>query len=415
MQQFFKKLIKSSFVKNILILMTGTGIAQFVSIAVLPILSHLFTPEEFGAVALFLAVANVIAAPAAGRYEPAIILPESDRESYNIFILCMAIICVVTVVTAIVCFSFATQITELMKLQDYEYFIYFLPLSVFLLATYNTLLAFFNRRKDYKEMAKSKIANNFSAAGINTGTGHLGANAGGLFLGSLSGQILSVSILFHHFRKIKKEENLQHNKEMIKQVATKNKNFPIFSAPMTLLNLFSVHIMTFFFTMFYSLKTVGIFSYAQRTLNYPLQFISKSFTSVFLQKLNESTEKKKIYSYSYFANLILAIIITFPVYFWGEELFSFAFGKEWTKAGVYAKAILPLIIFSYATRSVSNVFSVTLKNHIVLIWQVSYLAVAIGVIFIFQEHDILTMLNYYSIVGAAMYAILAFVGYRILK
>jgi len=47
-----KKLIpKGEFSKNVLTLMTGTTIAQAIPVAISPILTRLYTPEDFGVVA----------------------------------------------------------------------------------------------------------------------------------------------------------------------------------------------------------------------------------------------------------------------------------------------------------------------------------------------------------------------------
>ena len=49
-------LLNSELSRNVLTLMTGTTIAQAVPIAIMPILTRLYTPEDFGLLALFLAL-----------------------------------------------------------------------------------------------------------------------------------------------------------------------------------------------------------------------------------------------------------------------------------------------------------------------------------------------------------------------
>jgi len=44
--------LKSEFAKNVLTLMTGTTIAQAIPIAISPILTRIYTPEDFGVFAL---------------------------------------------------------------------------------------------------------------------------------------------------------------------------------------------------------------------------------------------------------------------------------------------------------------------------------------------------------------------------
>jgi len=70
---------KSDFSKNVLVLMTGTTIAQAIPIAISPILTRLYSPEDFGVFALFVAITSVFGSVANGRYDLAIMLPKKDE------------------------------------------------------------------------------------------------------------------------------------------------------------------------------------------------------------------------------------------------------------------------------------------------------------------------------------------------
>ena len=78
---------KSEFSKNVLTLMTGTTIAQAIPIAISPILTRIYTPEDFGVLALFVAITSIFGSIANGRYELAIMLPKKDENAINIFAL----------------------------------------------------------------------------------------------------------------------------------------------------------------------------------------------------------------------------------------------------------------------------------------------------------------------------------------
>jgi len=51
---------RSEFSKNVLTLMTGTTIAQAIPIAITPILTRLYTPEDFGVFALFIVIIFIL-------------------------------------------------------------------------------------------------------------------------------------------------------------------------------------------------------------------------------------------------------------------------------------------------------------------------------------------------------------------
>ena len=65
--------------------MTGTGMAQTITILFSPILTRLFTPEEFGIFYLFSALADILVIFATGRYELAILIPKDEKDAANTF------------------------------------------------------------------------------------------------------------------------------------------------------------------------------------------------------------------------------------------------------------------------------------------------------------------------------------------
>ncbi|ENM3968826.1 oligosaccharide flippase family protein, partial [Vibrio cholerae] len=75
---------KSKYARNILTLITGTTIAQAIPILIAPILTRIYTPEDFGVLALFVAITSIFGAISNGRYELAIMLPIEDDDAINV-------------------------------------------------------------------------------------------------------------------------------------------------------------------------------------------------------------------------------------------------------------------------------------------------------------------------------------------
>ena len=76
--------LKSEFSKNVLTLVTGTTIAQSIPIAISPILTRIYTPEDFGVLALFISITTILGTIANGRYELAIVLPKRDNNALEL-------------------------------------------------------------------------------------------------------------------------------------------------------------------------------------------------------------------------------------------------------------------------------------------------------------------------------------------
>ena len=131
---------KSEFSSNVLTLMTGTTIAQAIPIAISPILTRIYTPEDFGMFALYMSMATIISVIATGRYELAIILPEKDEDAINIMMLSIGITFLVSLITLLIIFIFNAQITLLFGNPNISQWLYFVPLTIVLTGVYQALI-----------------------------------------------------------------------------------------------------------------------------------------------------------------------------------------------------------------------------------------------------------------------------------
>lgn len=82
------KLPHSSFVRNSLIVMSGSALAQVLGYALSIIISRLYTPAEFGVYGAFSAVLGVIAAGITLDYSLAIMLPKEKKRRLTISLCC---------------------------------------------------------------------------------------------------------------------------------------------------------------------------------------------------------------------------------------------------------------------------------------------------------------------------------------
>ena len=89
---------RSELTKNILKLITGTAIAQLISILISPALTRIYTSEEFGEFTLVSSIFAMLALIAGGRYELAILLPKRKTEAANVFVLSLLVNCLFLVV-----------------------------------------------------------------------------------------------------------------------------------------------------------------------------------------------------------------------------------------------------------------------------------------------------------------------------
>ncbi len=77
----------ASFIKNSLSLISGNIVAQSISIATMPLITRLYTPEQFGVFSVIMSIVAVLGPISTLRLNEVIILPDNNEEANNIFIL----------------------------------------------------------------------------------------------------------------------------------------------------------------------------------------------------------------------------------------------------------------------------------------------------------------------------------------
>ena len=125
---------KSNYFKNILVLLTGTTLSQSIPVIASPILTRLYSPEDFGVFALFLSLTSLFAVIATGKYDLAIIIPRKDIEAKYLIILSLIISFFVILLVLVLVFTQYDLIKSLFpKVTVYDW-LYILPISILLMS-----------------------------------------------------------------------------------------------------------------------------------------------------------------------------------------------------------------------------------------------------------------------------------------
>ena len=297
----------------------------------------------------------------------------------------------------------------------YRKIVWLIPLSIFLVGSHKSVNGWFNRSRSYRLIGVNRLIQNSGQTGVRFGRNLFSDGNLGLVVGFITGELVSWIVMvlqlfkkeFWRFKYLSIKSAIKSLREYL--------NFPLYLMPMGVLNTLSTYLLVFALSLVSSSTLVGHYERAWRVLNFPLSLISSSFGSVFYEKMTRTINQRMFYLLSYFGNLGIALLILSPIAIWGETIFSFVLGPEWTVAGRIARIILPLTIFSFATECVSTIFSVIKKNQFLLVWQIAYLALAIGWIVFAKGVDIYFLLKIYSFGGAILYILLAYIGFLNIK
>jgi len=409
-----KKIVpKSNFAKNVLTLMTGTTIAQAIPIAITPILTRMYSPEDFGVLALFVAITAIMGSVANGRYELAIMLPTEDDDAINIAAMGLLIATVLSVVLFFPAIFLNDYIIEKLDNQFIGFWLYFVPPVVWLLGLYNILNYLNNRKKSYKDMAKATVYKSVAQAAVQLGIGAVKATASGLISGQIVSNLVANTRLALNVKRQYKLSKISWLE--MKRLAKRYIDFPKYSMWATLSNTLSYQLLNMLITVFYSVATLGFYSLAQRILGMPSSLVGDSIGRVYFQQAtlekNKTGKAVKIFKSTTKKLMVLSCAFFIPLYFVLPLVFAIAFGEEWRIAGEYSQLILPIFVFRFVSAALSNTNNVFEKQGLALTWQIGLLILSMATLFVsgYYQFGFETFLKTYTLVISLHYILLYFI------
>lgn len=401
----------SEFNNNSVTLIIGTTIGQAIPIAISPILTRIYTPEDFGVFAVFLAITAIFSSIANARYELAIILPKKDEDAINVFAIGLFITILLSLFLLFFIIIFNDSIVSFLGNEEIGIWLYFVPVSVLFIGLFNLLNYFNTRKKNYKDIANTNIIKGVIFATIQLTVGIVKNGATGL----ISGQILS--LIFANTKLLKnifKEENIIKNINKLKMLALGKKyiNFPKYTMPEAFTFAISRQLINILISALYSIVTLGFYSLSQRVVGLPLTIISNSVRQVFFQIATEEKNKTGNIVSTFNSTVKKLTFLGLPffiiIFFTAESLFSFVFGEKWAIAGVYVQLLIPLYFIRFVVDSLLSTVYIFHKQKMSLYWQLSLFIFSILSIYFchFYEFSFISFLYVYVTISILHYIIL---------
>lgn len=391
-------------------LITGTGVSQLIPIMFLPVLTRIYTPSDFGVVAVYLSLISVLGVCSSFRYEIAITQPKDDADSLSLLYICMLGSAAFSLIILIVLLMFYQETIVFFNLVELGLWIYLLPIGVFFSAIYQAFNYWGIRKGLYRHISYSAV----TQSGITPSFQFLTAGNGGLLpqtnlvLGSVVGQLSGTLFLLY---KIYPSFNFEGKvMKRIKNNLTKYKAFPLYSLPNAIAGSLALQAPVLFLTKFFEAGVVGAFSLVIRILNVPSSLMSSVLTNILLKKFSEDNYSVKKVSMRFLLRIILYLSIPMVPYIlvihlFGREIFEVIFGSEWGKAGEIAS----ILVFSVAIRFVVSPLSslLALEQHVKkgMLWQFSYLVFMLIVFFIFRDSNITQVLWAFVVYELIIYSV----------
>lgn len=374
-----KILPKNQFARSVSVLAGGTAGSQLLAICVAPVVTRLFSPEDFGLLAVYGGLLGLFTVVASLRYELAILLPEDTQEAANVAVLSLLIVVAVSVLSVFVVLLGDISIPALLGVPILSRYFWLLPIGVLLIGVYQVFGSWALRTKSFGAISGTRLKQSVTSIVIQLVGYKLGplalllSHAAGQGMGGLTlGRVAMQSPQFRHVRF-----------SGIVAAAKRYRQFPIYSTWSGLLHMGGNQLPPLMFAALFSPYAAGLYALTSRVLSMPMSLIGSSISYIFLADLPKAYREKRVSELAAAVQQKLAHIAMPPTLILliaGPQLFAFVFGENWREAGTFSQWMAPWLYVAFITAPLDTIFDVLEKQHQQLVFEVILFATRITTI-----------------------------------
>ena len=406
--------------RNVGKLLSANVIAQALGILVYPILTRMYSPEDFGLLNLFMSIVGVLVIVSTMQMQDAVVLPENEHEARSIVHICLTgIFALVFLITLTI--PFADSIANLFNSPQLARYYWLLPCNVLLLGIWNVLNYWYIRHNAYDKISGYQISQSLFSAGFKTGFGALGQLNGGLIYSSILSPLCSILRVFLREDKSIVRSFVHFDHGNWGEIFRKYSNFPKYTLPHSLINYIAGQMPVLLLTPFFSSHEVGFWTMAVLLSFSPINVVTNALYQVFYRQTAAKVNARQSIGNFYRRFTIWTLVIIVPLFvclwFVLPMLTQWLLGDVWRVTGIYIRWMLPWLVCNMLCGATGYIYEVFFKqNHglyfEILITVVRFIGLGIGIYYNSFELSIACYAIFSAIVSGGQYAWLMYLVNR---
>lgn len=354
---------RPSFWRNVLVVAGGTAIAQAITLAATLVITRLYSPAEYGAFGVYLAVILVATAFASLRFEFAVPLPAATSTAAALLVLALLAVAATSVLVGIVLLLFGDQLARLVNAEALNPYLWLLPLGVAGASTYQVLTYWAIRERRFRVIARTKVTQSLAMAVVQIGSGVAGAGPVGLVAGGVIGQTAGCGRLMTGAVLRARQAFRGLTRSALRAAASRYRRFPILSTPSGLLSHLGIYFPVILLSAFYGPRYAGLFALTQRAINVPLVLVGTSVAQTYMGEAAALLRERPSGMLSLFDSTAkrLFLVGLAPVavaMLVAPEVFDLVFGARWREAGEFVQVLGPMLLLQFVSLGLSQTLNI---------------------------------------------------------
>lgn len=420
-----KLLIKfksSDFLKHFSITISGTTIIFFIQLLTTPIISRIYSPQNYGDLALFSLILSNVSILALFGFQDALMMIKNEFNYWALSKLIIGISALVGILFFLVTFFFGDFLISLISNKtSVDWWVYLIPFLIIFHGIGTVLNSYLVKEKKFRKNSGANVISRFVSRMIVVGLGFLKFYSIGLIIGDICLMIVMVVIKARDLTKKIYIQIININYHDIKKIYREFISYPKFILPGQYLNIVSNQLPIIYISSIFGTSTLGYYTFASSILNIPIQLIGNSLKPVFFQYSSDKNIKTRSLFKFTLKVFGLLLVLGAPVFImlmtFGEVIFELIFGEQWTFSGEIASILSIYLVLSFLSHPISTLFFTMRKEKLLLeinVIRFIFRGVVLSFCF-FYNKNFIDVVWYYTITNFLIFAIQIWLNFRIIK
>jgi O-antigen/teichoic acid export membrane protein len=398
-----------AFARQVAMLTTGTAVGQLILVAVMPLVTRLFTPSDMGVFGLFSSFLGVASVATCLRLEWGVASARTPDEAAGLLVLCLVVCPVASLVLAAgLAGLIHADLVSFALLPMWTVPLAFLALMA--TGAFGALRYWHVGRRDFRDVSGAAVAQGVGRAGALVAFGLAGTGWPGLLLGDLVGRLLGIGRLWRNALPGLQGQLTGNVRRMLAQRLRAAWRYPFVVLPSSLLDALAAALPLPVIATLFGPASAGQFALVWRVASVPAALIGASVADVFhahaaSARVKGGREVRRLLLRTVFRLALLAAAIYVPVCAAAPLVFEWLFGRAWHASGWLMLLLLPMWWISAVVSPVSRLLVVMDRPALKLIFDVSFLALPIAAMYLLRARGMNVAVFAYGIAASAAYVL----------
>lgn len=391
-----------AFLRAVIVLVSGSALAHGLSALALPVLSRLYSPADFGLLAVFSSCLAIIASAACLRYDIALPLPERDDDALNLLAVALGSAACVAAATALFTSLAPDWIARQLGQASLARHLWLLPVGVLLAGTYSALQYWFVRQKEFQRIAQTRVAQSAVSVGTQISLGALGFSPFGLLLGYVMNAGIACLSLAHKLL----SQPLKLSWPRMRQLAAEYSRFPKYSTFEALANTAAIQAPIVMIAAISAPAEAGHLMLAMYVMQAPTALIGTAISQAYLSRAADEFRQGNLgkFTAQILGGLLRAGLGPFmTVGILSPMLFALILGADWHRSGVLVSWMTPWFLMQFLASPISMALHVTGHQRHAFLFQLASLAIRVLMVAIAGRAASPMLGEWYAVSGFVVY------------